>query len=83
MNTQSNSTGMRPATGLKTAALVVLVGLIALAAQPAALSGHSATLPATTLEAPATGVSGTTGDAQYFAARYPAPTNVEDQPPTF
>ena len=82
MNTHQNQTQLRTAAGVKTAALVVLVGLIALAAQPTAMSGHSAVLPAT-LEAPATGVSGVTGDTQYFAARYPAPTNVEEQPPTF
>ena len=82
MNTHSNLTQPRTAAGLKTAALVVLVGLIALAAQPTAIPGHSATLPATS-EAPAPGVSGATGDTQYFAARYPAPTNIEEQPPTF
>jgi hypothetical protein len=82
MNTDSNRNHLRTATGVKTAALVVLVGLIALAAQPAAMSHHSGVLPAT-LEAPVTGVSGTSGDTQYFAARYPAPTNIEEQPPTF
>ena len=79
MNSTPDLTESRLATGIKTAAVVVLLGLIAVVAQPHRMSDevvpHAA---AAVAPAPAT-----VNDAAYFPAQYPAPTTVVEQPPTF
>jgi hypothetical protein len=87
MRTQpDNSSESRIAVGLKTAALIVLLGLIAVVSEPMLHSSAVTdnpmllSLPATTsTAAPASGGDGAT----YFPSQYPAPTNVEEQAPTF
>ena len=70
----------RLAAGIKTAALVAIIGIVAAVAQPSRMSDDvfHALPTATTASAPA-------GDADtgYFPARYPAPTTVVEQAPTF
>jgi len=69
----------RLATGIKTAALVALVGLVAVLAQPGRMSDEVfAARPVATQAEPAAA-----GDTQYFPAQFPAPTAVAEPAPTF
>jgi hypothetical protein len=85
MNTSHDTiTESRIASGVKAAALVVLLGLIAAVSQPTRMPDEVFGKPgaaAVTASAPA--APGASGETEYFASRYPAPTNVEEQPPTF
>ena len=81
-----NSTESRLAAGLKAAALIVLLGLIAVVSEPmlhsSAALDVSQVLGAT--DATQSTPPASAGDgATYFPGQYPAPTNVEEQPPTF
>ncbi|HTI46630.1 MAG TPA: hypothetical protein VMB76_08735 [Casimicrobiaceae bacterium] len=76
----------RLAAGLKAAALIVLLGLIAVVSEPMLHSSAAmddALLPSfpvrTSTAAPASAGDGPT----YFPSQYPAPTNVEEQPQAF
>jgi hypothetical protein len=78
-----HETESRVATGIKTAALVVLLGLIAVVAHPQRMSdevivSHAAL--STTEAAPR--ITGAASE-DYYDTHYPHPTRVEDQPPTF
>ena len=79
MNSIPDLTESRLAAGIKTAAVVVLLGLIAVVAQPHRMADEVIPHAAAAL-APA---SATVGDTAYFPAQFPAPTTVEEQPPTF
>ena len=80
MNTHpDNLAESRIAAGIKTAALVVLLGLIAVVAQPTRMPDEVFARP-TAAEAPAAGGA---SDTSYFPAQYPAPTTVAEQSPTF
>jgi hypothetical protein len=81
-----NTSESRLAAGLKAAALIVLLGLIAVVSEPVLHSTAAmddALLPSlpvrTTTAAPASAGDG----AAYFPSQYPAPTNVEEQPQPF
>jgi hypothetical protein len=76
--TPDKLTESRVAAGIKTAALVVLLGLIAVIAQPTRMPEQVFGQPDASAPAPVT-----VGDTQYFPAQYPAPTAVAEQPPTF
>ena len=78
--TPDNLNESRIAAGIKAAALVVLLGLIAVVSQPTRMPDEVFGKPAAAAQAP---VSGATGDTQYFPAQYPAPTVVAEQAPTF
>ena len=78
MNTTSELTESRIAAGIKTAAVVVLLGLIAVVAQPHRMSDEAVVHPVAAAPAP-----GGSGDTSYFPAQYPAPTTVAEQAPTF
>jgi hypothetical protein len=81
-----NTSESRIAAGLKAAALIVLLGLIAVVSEPV-LHSNVVTDNALLLPLPATtsaAAPANTGDgATYFPDQYPAPTKVEEQPPTF
>ena len=84
MNRTSNPTESRIAAGIKTAAVVVLLGLIAIVAQPHRMHDETSVTPAATpVSAPVAQVIGPAGEVDSFGSHYPAPTNVEEQPPTF
>ena len=72
-----NMADSRLAVGIKTAALVALISLVAVVAHPTRMSdelfvSHAAAADTTT---PA--------DTQYFPAQFAAPTTVAEQAPTF
>ena len=77
---QDPETESRIAAGIKTAAVVVLLGLIAVVAQPHRmpdeLFAHSTAPAAAQASAPA-------GDADYLPSHYPAPTHHDEDSPTF
>ena len=81
MNSHSdNLSESRIAAGIKTAALVVLLGLIAVVAQPTRVPDEVFGHQSTAAEAP---TSGGASDRSYLPAQYPAPTTVAEQAPTF
>ena len=81
MNTHSDhSAETRIAAGIKTAALVVLLGLIAVVAQPTRMPDEVFSRQPAATEAPATGGA---SDTSYFPAQFTAPTAVAEQAPTF
>jgi len=82
MNTTPElTTESRVAVGIKTAALVVILGLIAVLAQPTHVPDELFTHDAAAAPAP---VSGSASDTTYyFPAQYPAPTTLAEQSLTF
>lgn len=79
MNSTPDLTESRIAAGIKTAAVVVLLGLIAVVAQPHRMADE--VIPhASAASAPA---PATVSDTSYLPAQFPAPTTVTEQPPTF
>jgi len=80
MNTNlSLNSESRVAAGIKAAALVAIVGLVAAIAQPSRMSDEVFHAQATAAQAPASD----SGDTPYFPARFPAPTATADEAPTF
>jgi hypothetical protein len=76
-NPNSNLSDSRIAAGIKAAALLAIVGLVAVVAQPTRMPDETFHAQAVTTQAPATD----TGD--YFPSHYPAPTTPSEQAPTF
>ena len=68
----------RVAAGIKAAALVAIVGLVAAIAQPSRMSDDLFHAQPTAAQAPVD-----SGDTAYFPARFPAPTATADEAPTF
>ena len=79
---QDAETESRIAAGIKTAAVVVLLGLIAIVAQPHRMPDELFAHP-TAQASTATPVSASTGDADYLPSHYPAPTHHAEESPTF
>jgi hypothetical protein len=78
MNTYpDNMAESRLAVGIKTAALVALISLVAVVAHPTRMSDDLFVSHAAAAEA------ATSGDTQYFPAQFAAPTTVAEQAPTF
>jgi hypothetical protein len=75
MKTHSNHSESGLAAGLKVATVAVVLGFVALASTPALM-------PASSQEA-AMAAPTVIETADYFPSHYPAPTNVEEQAPTF
>ena len=80
MNTNLNpNSESRVAAGIKAAALVAIVGLVAAIAQPSRMSDDVFHAQAT----PAQATASAGADTPYFPARFPAPTAAADEAPTF
>jgi hypothetical protein len=73
MRSSNSESGL--VAGLKVVTLAVVLGFVAMASTPALV-------PATSQEA-ALAAPTATETADYFPSHYPAPTNVEEQAPTF
>ena len=78
MNSTPDHNETRIAAGIKTAAVVVLLGLIAIVAQP-----HRMPDDVISHSAAATAPAPTATDTAYFPAQFPAPTTTAEQAPTF
>ena len=70
----------RIGAGIKTAALVVLLGVIAVVTKPGV---HSAPLAGDHESVATATAPAVTGENDYFPSRYPAPTEAAEQSPTF
>jgi len=71
----------RIAAGIKAAAVLAIVGFVAVVAQPSRMSedvfhAQAVTAQPVTAQAPAT-------DGDYFPSHYPAPTTPSEEAPTF
>lgn len=77
----ANETRNRWAMGLRTATVVVVLGMLAAVWHPAKLSiaSHDATAASNDTAAPAAAPD----MSVYFPSRFPAPESVIEQPPTF
>jgi len=81
MNANAKLSESHLATGIKTAAVVAIVGLVAVLAQPTRMPDelfHAQQAVTHASAAPATA-----GETPYFPAQYPAPTTHADDSPTF
>ena len=67
------------ATGIKTAALIVVLGTIAAVLNPLNMSNGQATTPVPSSTSAATGPD----MSAYFPSHFAAPENIEPQAPTF
>jgi hypothetical protein len=68
----------RIGAGIKTATLVVLLGVIAVVTKPGV---HST--PIVVDDAPVATAAASAGNTDYFPSRFPAPTEAAEQSPTF
>lgn len=78
---KANETRNRWAIGVRTAAVVVALGALAAVWHPAKVA--SASHDATAASNDTAAASATAEMSAYFPARFPAPENAVEQPPTF